>query len=284
MRKILMAAMCILPQSLLADVPRVITDIPPIHALTAQVMGDLGAPVLLLERGADEHDFQLRPSQMSDIAAADLVVWAGPSLTPWLGRAMGEAQSLALLGSEHAAEIADEHGHAGEDPHAWLDPQIAAQWVDTIAKDLAALDPENAAHYLRNAALAKTDIAAMDAEIAAVLAPVLNKGFVTYHDAYRHFADHYGLAYLGAVALGDASAAGAAHVQEVQGVIATGAVCVFPEAQHDSAILLQLIDGTQTRVGAPLDPVGSTLEPGTAAYGKLMRGIGKTLLDCLAGP
>ena len=32
-----------------AEVPRVITDIPPVQALVAQVMGDLGAPVLLLD-------------------------------------------------------------------------------------------------------------------------------------------------------------------------------------------------------------------------------------------
>ena len=31
-----------------AEVPRVVTDIPPVHALVAQVMGDLGTPELLL--------------------------------------------------------------------------------------------------------------------------------------------------------------------------------------------------------------------------------------------
>jgi zinc transport system substrate-binding protein len=288
---ILAAIIYILPHPSIAEVPRVVTDIPPIHALTAQVMGDLGSPVLLLARGADEHDFQLRPSQMGDIAAANLVVWAGPSLTPWLGRAMGAAKSLPLLGAEHeehdsaAQSHAEEgHDHMGADPHAWLDPLIAAQWLDTIAASMAEMDPENAAQYQRNAALAKTDIAAMDAEITAALAPVLAKGFVTYHDAYRYFAEHYGLSYLGAVALGDATSAGAAHVQKVQDIIASGAVCVFPEAQHDSAILLQLLDGTQAKAGAALDPVGSTLEPGAAAYGALMRGISKTLVDCLAGP
>ena len=71
-----------------AQVPQVVTDIPPVQALTAQVMGTLGTPVLLLEKGADEHDFALRPSQMRDIATADLVVWVGPELTPWLDRAL----------------------------------------------------------------------------------------------------------------------------------------------------------------------------------------------------
>ena len=37
----------------LGEVPQVVTDIPPVHSLVAQVMGDLGEPVLLLERGAE---------------------------------------------------------------------------------------------------------------------------------------------------------------------------------------------------------------------------------------
>ncbi len=115
-------------------------------------MGDLGAPVLLLERGASEHDFQLRPSQAADLADADLVVWIGPELTPWLDRALdgigGGSAQLALLSAEgttlrdfaedgahmHGDEKAghEDHGHEehGHDDHAHEDH----------AKDAAAED------------------------------------------------------------------------------------------------------------------------------------------------
>ena len=46
-----------------AEVPVVATDIPPVQSLVALVMGELGAPVLLMDRGADAHDYQMRPSQ-----------------------------------------------------------------------------------------------------------------------------------------------------------------------------------------------------------------------------
>ncbi|MDK2776005.1 MAG: zinc ABC transporter substrate-binding protein, partial [Tabrizicola sp.] len=61
MRYIIALALTATPA--LAEVPRVVTDIPPVHALVAQVMGELGQPELLLAKGADEHDFQLKPSQ-----------------------------------------------------------------------------------------------------------------------------------------------------------------------------------------------------------------------------
>ena len=118
-----------------AKAPRVVTDFGPVQSLTAQVMGDLGNPDVLVRGGSDPHDYQLRPSQAHAVETADLVIWVGPELTPWLGRVLDRMASGARLGL-----LADPHtkrriydginGESGTtDPHAWLDPEIAAQWV-----------------------------------------------------------------------------------------------------------------------------------------------------------
>lgn len=297
MRYIISSILASLPLPAMAEVPQVITDIPPVQALVAQVMGDLGAPLLLLEKGADEHDFQLRPSQMQALSDADLVVWIGPELTPWLERALAgsAATTLPLLdqpGTEtrgygdvghddHATET-DDHGHGNIDPHAWMDPANAALWLDLIAVELAKSDPDNATIYTANALAAKGQITALDAELTALLAPVKDRAFVTYHDAYGYFTAHYGLNAVGSVAMGDAAAPGAAHLADLQSTLA-GVTCVFPELQHDPALLLQLLDGTAARAGGALDPVGSGLEQGPDAYADLMRGLAVTLADCLNG-
>lgn len=338
----------------LAEVPKVITDIHPVHALVAQVMGDLGTPELLLERGASEHDFQLRPSQAASLADADLVVWIGPELTPWLDRALdgiGEGGArLGLLavqgtetrafsedgahaghdhgaeekaaaddhdhghdhaaeekaatedhdhghGHEETAEAAHDHGHEetasaehdhghshdGADPHAWLDPANAQVWLAAIAAELGRLDTANAATYTANAEAAIARVQALDAEVAQILAPVQGKPLVVYHDAYGYFAAHYGLEVFGSVALGDATAPGAARLSELRaGVEAGTPVCLFPEAQHDPALITQLAEGTGAKVGAALDPNGSTQEPGPAAYDGLLRSLAQAMADCVA--
>lgn len=294
----------------LAEVPTVVADIPPVHALVAQVMGDLGAPELLLAKGADEHDFQLKPSQAGAVADADLVVWIGPELTPWLDGAMDSrpegAASLALLDAEgtmrraygeakaddhgHEEEHADEaghdhgHDHGSEDPHAWLDPGNAQVWLGLIAADLGKLDPENAATYAANATAAGERIAALDAELQALLAPVKDMPVVTFHDAYGYFSDHYGLTFAGSIALGDASSPGAARLSELRGELeAGGVVCLFPEVQHDPALVEQLAEGTTVRIGGALDPVGSALDAGPGAYAALLGGIARTIADCAGG-
>ncbi|MDZ4085169.1 MAG: zinc ABC transporter substrate-binding protein [Tabrizicola sp.] len=304
----------------LAEVPKVVTDIPPVHALVAQVMGDLGAPELLLARGADEHDFQLKPSQAGAVADADLVIWIGPELTPWLDSALDSrpegAAALALLDAEGTMRLAygaakdaegqkdehgheDEHGHAeeasaeeghdhghdhdhgSEDPHAWLDPGNAQVWLGLIAAELGRLDPDNLATYQANAAAAGERIAALDAELQALLAPVQGKPLVTFHDAYGYFVGHYGLTIAGSIALGDASSPGAARLTELRGELeAGGVVCIFPEVQHDPALVEQLTEGTPVKIGGALDPVGSSLEPGPDAYAALLTGMARTISDC----
>ena len=130
-----------------AEVPKVVTDFGPVQSLVLQVMGDLGTPVVLLPRGGDPHDFQMRPSQATALAGADLLFWNGPDLMPALASAVaaqGEnLKSIALLHQGGGKLRMFEDG--GTDPHAWLDPTNGIAWLGTIATELSALDPEHAA-------------------------------------------------------------------------------------------------------------------------------------------
>lgn len=308
-----------------AEAPRVVADMPPVHALVAQVMGDLGQPELLLEKGANAHSFQLRPSQAAALQAADLVVWIGPEMTPWLERALDgttTARQLRLLsadgtyrqpygaqpdqdgdhdhGNDHADGHADDHGkghaeghteghdaeghdghaHGGLDPHAWLDPANAALWLGLIATELSAIDPENAATYGANAEAARADLAALDAELAATLAPARGKPLVVFHDAYGYFAGHYGLTIAAALAEGDAAGPGARHIAEIEALLRQGPVCLFPEANHDPKLVAQLADSTGLTPAGALDPEGALLDPGPGLYAGLLRGMAGTIADC----
>ena len=325
----------------MAEVPRVVTDIPPVHSLVAQVMGDLGQPDLLLEKGANAHSFQLRPSQAAGLQEAGLVVWIGPEMTPWLDRALegtSTAKELRLLAAEgtfrqdfgaagahdHGAEAGhDDHGHEGHghdeagheghdhgteekaeaghdqaghdeaghddhaghdhsglDPHAWLDPANARHWLGLIATELSAQDPENAAVYSANAEKAQADLAALDIEITALLAPVKDKPLVVFHDAYGYFAGRYGLTIAASIAEGDAANPGAKHISELEALLREGPVCLFPEANHDPKLVAQLAEATGLTPAGALDPEGSFIEPGAALYGQMLRAMAGTIAEC----
>ncbi len=283
-----------------ADVPRVVTDIPPVHALVAQVMGDLGTPVLLLEKGASEHSYQMKPSQAAKLADAGLVVWIGPELTPWLTRALesvpisvprlglfdlaGTVTQPYAIGMEEAHVDGTDPAHDGLDPHIWLDPNNAQVWLIAIAGELGRLDPDNATTYTANAIAAVNAVVKLDSDVQAILAPVQDKPIIVFHEAFGYYAAHFGLTIAGSISEGDASAPGAARLTEIRAMIADGKVaCVFPETNHDPKLVQQMVDGTAARIGAPLDPVGTSLDSGPMAYDALLRGMAMAIADCVAG-
>ncbi|MGR3563709.1 MAG: zinc ABC transporter substrate-binding protein [Heliomarina sp.] len=129
-RKPLALACAIAAAPAIAETPQVATDIAPIHSLVAMVMGDLGTPDLIVTPGASPHTYALRPSQARALQNADLVVWVGPELTPWLSKPLASlsdsASELALLkvdGLEllefrdhfERAEGGADHGHDDHD-------------------------------------------------------------------------------------------------------------------------------------------------------------------------
>lgn len=135
----------------LAEVPRVVTDIAPVHSLTAQVMEGVGEPVLLVKPGQSPHHYALRPSEAQALQDAGLVVWVGHALTPWLEKPLealaAKAEVLELLDAEGtverpyrgAADImagADHDEHAGHD-HGEADDHAAEEHGEEQAEEHA---------------------------------------------------------------------------------------------------------------------------------------------------
>ena len=88
-------------QQVAADVPQVATDIAPVHSLVSIVMAGVGTPDLVLPPGISPHSHSLRPSEARALSEADLIVWVGSELTPWLERSLdnlgGSSTHLRLL-------------------------------------------------------------------------------------------------------------------------------------------------------------------------------------------
>ena len=153
-----------------------------------------------------------------------------------------------------------------------------------IAAELAEHDPENAATYAANAEAAIADLTALEAELEQSFAPTAGAPIVVFHDAYGYLAHRFGLTVAGTIALGDAAPPGAARLAELRGMLADGeVVCIFPEVNHSSRYAEMLVEGTDSRLGALLDPAGVMLEPGPGLYAELMRNLARDITDCVTG-
>ncbi len=123
----LSATATLLSGAAFAEVPRVATDIAPVHSLVARVMDGLGAPDLVIAQGASPHEYSLRPSEARALQEADIVFWIGEGLTPWMEGAIDtlaeDANVIELLEVDGVTQLAfregalfEAHDH-GEDGH-----------------------------------------------------------------------------------------------------------------------------------------------------------------------
>jgi len=284
-----------------AETPTVVADIPPVHSLVAQVMAGVGEPVLLLDGSASPHGGSLRPSQARALTGADLVVWTGAALTPWLDGAIPVPGGLTLLEVEgtHRLDLREggmlghdhDHGHAHEDeehedeeavdPHAWLDPANGRLWLDAIASALSTIDPKNADRYTANAKAGAGEIEAVEARIEAMLAPVEGRGFAVAHDAFHYFEDRFGLNAATALTAGDGDEAGPRRTRDVRARLMEGDIaCLFDEPGGRTAE--RIAAGTPVKV-VRLDPLGSRMETGATLYPALLESMAREIAGCLGG-
>ena len=292
-----------------ADTPQVAVDIAPVHSLVARVMDGAGTPDLIIQPGASPHEYSLRPSEAAALQNSDLVFWIGPDLIPWLTDTIEtlakDASVTSLLDLDGTVQLDfresalfevhdhddhddhdgtaahDKHDHGDHDPHAWLSPKNAMTWLNVIAGQLSAVDPDNAGAYFANAAAGRTEIDLLIGEVTATLDGVRGGSFIVFHDAYQYFEMDFNFPASGAISVSDASDPSPARITEIRDRIAQqGIDCVLAEPQFNPDLIATVLDGTNTQTGI-LDPLGSDLEPGSSLYPELIRNLSTTLASCM---
>lgn len=104
---------------------------------------------------------------------------------------------------EAAAGGEPEHGEEDlvADPHIWHSAKNNGAIADVIATHLAKVNPEQVDFYQNNAATLMEQFAQLDTWIQAQVntIPAANRKLVTTHDAFRYYADAYGIEVEGAL-------------------------------------------------------------------------------------
>ncbi|RUM24549.1 zinc ABC transporter substrate-binding protein [Rhizobium vallis] len=297
-----------------ADAPVVVTSIKPIHSLVSAIMQGVGEPELIVDGAASPHTYNMKPSNARALQQAKVVFWVGPGLEAFLQKpleALGTNASIAELdnapglvklpfreggafephddGDEHeeadaahGAGADHDHEHGGFDTHLWLDPMNAKAMAAMITTTLVAADPANALTYQGNAKALDDKLDALDKEIAAAVAPVKDKPFIVFHDAYQYFEHRYAIRVAGSITVSPETIPGAERVSQIHRKVGElGATCVFAEPQFEPRLIDVVIEGTRAKSGV-LDPEAATLKAGPDLYFTLMRGIADSMKDCLS--
>ncbi|MEX5261014.1 metal ABC transporter substrate-binding protein [Kocuria sp. CPCC 205263] len=290
----------------------------PLQYVTERVGGDLVQVESLTPAGAEPHDLELSPAAVDGLRTADAVVYLSgfqPAVDDAVAQAAPEyaldavhagvegeeahsaeeheAAEASHSGEAHSEEAPveepveepagdDGHGHDGEDPHFWLDPDRLAAVATEVAHELAEVDPDNAATYESNAEELTTELAALDEEFTEGLATCERDTIVVSHDAYGYLADKYDLEQVAIAGLDPDTEPSPARLAEIGEVVeAEGVTTVFSESLVNPKVAETLAaeHGIETAV---LDPVENQSDE-SADYQQVMRNnleALRTALDC----
>jgi len=305
----------------LADVPRVAVDIAPVHSIVSAVMGDLGSPDLIVPPGATPHSYALRPSQARALDRADIVIWVGPTLTPWFEGAIdslaGDAVGIELLAHpvtrlldvrEGATFANDDHDNAQDQeeeraPGGDVQADDKAQSQDPAGNHAqnsdphAWLNPDNAIAWAGVIADALADADPENATSYAANAQAFTNeinGLKVEIEAKLepvkgrpfvvfHDAYHYFEYKFGIEAAGAVSSndAVAPSPARVSALRSGIAALGATCALSEPQFNPGILDALGAVKLAEIDPLGAALKPGPDLYGQLLANMATSLADCL---
>ncbi|MGR5320695.1 MULTISPECIES: zinc ABC transporter substrate-binding protein ZnuA [Vibrio] len=270
----------------------VLTSVKPIQMIVSELTDGITQPQVLLQSNASPHDYALRPSDVRNIASADLVIWYGHDLEPFLEKVMAERSNTFTLSNIPGLALRaydtehnhDGHDHGSHDPHFWLGVEPVKQVALAVANKLAEVDPVNADQYEVNLAKFEEQLNVTDAKIEQQLAPIQDKGYFVFHDAYGYFEEHFGMNNLGHFTVTPDRKPGAKTLIHIRKALAAGDVeCVFSEPQFTPAVVESVLRGSDVSNGT-LDPLGSDIEVRSGSYFVLLQNMANSFSQCLGKP
>ncbi|WP_040976620.1 zinc ABC transporter substrate-binding protein ZnuA [Necropsobacter massiliensis] len=296
----------------------VLTSIKPLGFIASSIADGVTDTEVLVPMGASPHDYSLKPSDLQKIKSAELIVWVGEDVDLFLDTSvLRDIDRKNVLTITEISEISDdmlhkgEHHHHGHDHdhanghehehktdshtaghahqhdnlstnwHVWYSPEISAIVAKKIAQRLSERYPEKRSVIEQNLAEFDRTLTAQSEKIKQQLAPVHDKGFYVFHDAYTYFNAAYDLKQIGAFTINPLVAPGAKTIAAIKHEIEEHKVsCLFAEPQFTPKVIDTLHKGTGVKVGR-LDPMGDAVKLGKNSYANFLQYTADSYFDCL---
>jgi zinc transport system substrate-binding protein len=229
------------------------TSVPPAAYIAEQVGAGHWTVGALAQQGKDPHTFSARPSLAAELGKSRIYFALGMEMDTIAMDKLGHAQLRTI-------EIADGHHHEAEaghshDPHIWLCPEGLLEIASAARDAFSQEDPANASDYKEAYERVAARIAAADEQAMEILRPYAGKRFYVQHDAFVHYAEHFGLRQA-AIEQHDKDTS-AARLSEILQMARQDSVRVlYSQPGHNPANLEAMAKAIGARV-EPLDPMSA---------------------------
>lgn len=289
---------------------RVVTSLGIFADMAANAGGDAVEVTALVPATADPHSWEPSIRHMRALAAADVFLYNGLGLEPWVERTLAAAapadlsvvvlsEDLATAGdahfhiggsssgnradSGHPGNLADADARQSGDPHMWLDIQRAIAYVRRMEEAFVRAAPAREEYIRRQTTAYVQELEELDRwfqqQIEAI--PPERRLLMTDHDAYVYMAERYGLRRVGFVTANpDREPSARELAQLVEEIRRQGVPALFAEPHVGTHFIDEL--ARETRI-----PVGTLYTDAffgdIRTYVDMMRANGEALRTFLGG-
>lgn len=178
--------------------PQVLTTFTVLADMATNVAGDYADVSSLTKPGTEIHGYEPTPGDVARMQNADIVLDNGMGLEKWadkLYQNVPDVPHVTLTKDIKPLSIEQGPYKNKPNPHAWMSPANALEYVDAIATALGKIDAKNATHYESNAAAYKRQIEAVDNKLRSGLSevPDSKRYLVTCEGAFTYLIHDYDL-------------------------------------------------------------------------------------------
>jgi len=188
---------------------KVVTTLLPLQEFARAVGGANVQVEMIIPPGVEPHAWEPKPRDLARIYQADVFIYIGPAMEPWVEdllkasrgarlKVVEASRGLPLLeakDSEPAQPMNQGQRPEGRiDPHVWLDFSLDLRIIDALADAFAEKDPGDASRYRANAEAYKSRLEALDKKFQSSLSTCRRRQIILGgHSAYSYLAKRYGL-------------------------------------------------------------------------------------------
>lgn len=177
---------------------KVVTTFTVIQDMAKNVAGDAADVESITKVGAEIHEYDPTPQDITKALSADLVLWNGLNLELWFKRFFEDIKDVpSVVVTEGIEPMPIQEGSykGNPNPHAWMSPTLALTYIENIRAAFVKYDPKHADTYNQNAADYIAKIKALDAPLRERLTkiPDAQRWLVTSEGAFSYLARDYNL-------------------------------------------------------------------------------------------
>lgn len=231
----------------------------PMYFFAKQIGGDKADVYNITPAGTEPHDYEPTTQDIVRIETSDVLILNGDSLEPWGEKINDDVQAAKPLIVIASNGIANkkmlEDNHTVQDPHVWLDPQLAKLQVKNIEKAFEKADPKDATYFHKNAENLSQKLDQLDAAYTHTLMQCRLHTFVTSHAAFSYLAQQYHLTQVAISGISPDEEPSSKKIAEVTEVVKKNTI---PVIYFESLISPKLSDTIAQETGAKtlvLDPL-----------------------------